>query len=325
MSGRYVQNGPAGKLLPVTEDMIGKVISLRSPVYCKSMEICHICYGELLKQIKTTEVGLLAAQECTSLSEKIMKAFHTGGALTMSFLDFNKCLKENLETNYEYIIDSYFDQKDDELSCKTPVIIYVNKAIFDKEKYKKTTDILYLPVGYFKILIKELNTTINVTIEQPVEVYLKNSKALIEDDNEIAIEYEKNSVIVRVPSQSLTPEKVASMIDSYVGGKSPWSTPESLFMKFYKILSPFSDWDSVHLETIIGTILRWKKDPRYPARVKYPYEPIMFSIKTLPSIISWPLGLAYEDFTKSISFGLISEKGYTGNLERVLFGESLVQ
>lgn len=72
MNGRYVFDDK-GKTIPIDSKMIGKVIELRSPVYCKSLKICRLCYGDLLKQINTSNVGLVAAARCLSLSEKIMK------------------------------------------------------------------------------------------------------------------------------------------------------------------------------------------------------------------------------------------------------------
>lgn len=73
MSGRYVLDEKTNGLIPISEDMIGKIIKLRSPVYCKSKEICRTCYGDLIYQVKTKNIGIVSAQECLSLSEKIMK------------------------------------------------------------------------------------------------------------------------------------------------------------------------------------------------------------------------------------------------------------
>jgi hypothetical protein len=323
LSGRYVQDGFGGKIRPVTENMIGSVINLRSPALCKSYEICHICYGELLKQIKTTEVGILAAQECTSLSEKIMKAFHTGGAVSMSFVDLIGAFKENLDTKYEYLIDTNFEQVENKLITKSTMYLNVDKTKF-KDVINKKDDKLELGLGYFTIRLQRFsNLPILVTIEQPVILNLKTAKSFIDSDKEIGIEYSQGSEFLEAPSVTMSPEKVATMLDSYVGGKSTFLSVENLYHKFYKLLSIFSDWDSVHLEVIIGTILRWRKDPRYPARCKYPFDPVMFNIKVLPSVMSWPLGVAFEDFNKSVSYGLISPSGYMSNLEKVIFGYSL--
>ncbi len=322
MPGRYVQERFGGPLIPVTEDMIGKVISLRSPVFCKSLKICSLCYGQLLSQNQSRYVGIIAAQECASLSEKIMKAFHTGGAVDIKRANILKMLMENIEDSLEPIIKKNFIQDDISLVSKSDLtIIEIVKDIFvDNNKIKKTNNFLILPVGNFDLKIE--NITIPLTIEQETKIYLKNAQKE-ETKTHIILSYPKNSNIFLLEPTTLAPEDVARRLDKYVGGKSPWTTPESLYTKFYKILSPFGDWDSVHLEVILANILRWKEDPHFPARVKYPYNPQTFSIKDLPGIMSWPLGLAFENFGKAITQGMISGLGLESSVEKIFFGEPL--
>lgn len=62
------------------KDIIGKTIKLRSPVYCKSYNICHKCYGDLYKLLKTTFIGIIAAQTLGERSTQlILRIFHTSG------------------------------------------------------------------------------------------------------------------------------------------------------------------------------------------------------------------------------------------------------
>ena len=51
----------------------------------------------------------------------------------------------------------------------------------------------------------------------------------------------------------------------------------------------------------------------------------MLSEKSLPGVISWPLGLAFEDFSKAINKGLTSDRGPTSPVERLLYGETLTK
>ena len=71
MPGRYVLENNVIK--PIRKEMIGEVIKLRSPIFCKTTKICRICYGDLIYQLKTPNVGIVAAQQVGSLAEKIMK------------------------------------------------------------------------------------------------------------------------------------------------------------------------------------------------------------------------------------------------------------
>ena len=62
-------------------DLVGKVIQLRSPIFCKSPKICHKCYGELYKTLHSRFIGVIAAQ---ALGERgtqlVLRTFHTSGS-----------------------------------------------------------------------------------------------------------------------------------------------------------------------------------------------------------------------------------------------------
>jgi hypothetical protein len=78
LQGRYVLEN--GKVSPIRENMIGEIIHLRSPIFCETKKICRTCYGDLIKQLDSSNVGILAAQSVGSLAEKIMKC-SAGGIL----------------------------------------------------------------------------------------------------------------------------------------------------------------------------------------------------------------------------------------------------
>jgi len=63
------------------KDIIGKTIWIRSPILCKSPDICHKCYGDLYKKIDSRFVGIIAAQ---TLGERgtqlVLRTFHTSGS-----------------------------------------------------------------------------------------------------------------------------------------------------------------------------------------------------------------------------------------------------
>ena len=71
MAGRYVQDGD--NIKPISKDMIGTFINLRSPIFCKTEKICRTCYGDLIKQLDSRNIGIISCN-VLSLSEKIMKS-----------------------------------------------------------------------------------------------------------------------------------------------------------------------------------------------------------------------------------------------------------
>jgi len=73
------------KLELITRDnyksLVGKMILLRSPILCKSQNICHTCYGNLYKRLNSRFIGIIAAQ---TLGERgtqlVLRTFHTSGS-----------------------------------------------------------------------------------------------------------------------------------------------------------------------------------------------------------------------------------------------------
>ena len=74
---RYIQKGKS--LVLLTPDninsYIGKIVNLRSPMYCKDNHICNKCAGELYYKMGIDNVGLISNVIGTSMTtlEKIMK------------------------------------------------------------------------------------------------------------------------------------------------------------------------------------------------------------------------------------------------------------
>ena len=81
----YVDNN--NNLNLITKDnyksLIGKKIKIRSPIYCKTYNICRKCYGEL--ETNSKYIGIIAAQ---SLGERatqlVLRTFHTSGVASTS-------------------------------------------------------------------------------------------------------------------------------------------------------------------------------------------------------------------------------------------------
>jgi len=85
--GKYHVNG--GNLELITyenhESFMGQTLQLRSPIFCKEEKVCHVCYGELRKEINTRFIGIVAAQslgECNT--QLVLRTFHTSGVAVLS-------------------------------------------------------------------------------------------------------------------------------------------------------------------------------------------------------------------------------------------------
>lgn len=249
-------------------------------------------------------------------------SFHTGGAVEFKKIDILKELGLNIDSSEETHLKRLFNQVDNDFFCNNALTkITINKTLFqDEYAIKKEGDVYKLPLGYFVLTTGEI--VLDATIEQPIELSIPTDYS--ETATTIELVYGQGAKILHIKSFSIAPEKIAQHLDALVGGKSPWTTPESLLLKFHNDLAGFNFYDMTHLEVIVASILRNKLDPMIPARLKEPYNPETYSIKALPGVISWSLGMAYENITKALSTGLISDDAKNlSQIEKVLYGEPL--
>jgi hypothetical protein len=249
-------------------------------------------------------------------------SFHTGGAAEFKKINILKELKSSVPVENESFVERSFEQKENDLYSNVDILkIVVNKTLYkDEYKIKREGDAYKLALGYFTMIVGE--NEIRSTIEMPVDLFITHDFS--ENENEIVVIYGKGDKIFNIKYFKIAPEEVAQKIDKLVAGKSPWETPEDLLKKLHDNLSQFGPYDMTHIEVILSNILRNKTDPMIPARLKEPYDPVTFSIKTLPSVLSWSLGIAFENFSKALTYGLISkDPGNLSSIEKVLYGEPL--
>jgi hypothetical protein len=78
LKGRYVvRRGKLEEFNP-NEYKNGDVVHLRSPIFCKSIKMCHTCYGKLLEVHKSPYAGIVAAQIVGERgTQLIMRSFHS--------------------------------------------------------------------------------------------------------------------------------------------------------------------------------------------------------------------------------------------------------
>lgn len=308
------------KVVSISEDMIGQKIKIRSPMFCKTRAICPTCYGELYKQVNSSNIGTLAAGEM-NFSERIMASFHTGGAVELKPVDIISEILTNVDDIFLSKIQKLLEQKGDDIYVITNmVMLSIDKKVYEIKPYIEEDDRLILPVGYFDLSVGDLDTP--VTIEQETIVYKPDQ--IEEDAFYITFIYGKEDKLITVKPVMKDYPKMAGILEGIMGGKSPWTTASSLYMKFMKVFALEEPYDSVHAEVLLSNILRNSKNPQKPARIVEPYSPILISLKKLPGVISWPLGLGFENLSAALQQGMIADRSPSSPIEKVMFGESLI-
>lgn len=275
-------------------------------------------WNDYVYDVKTETGNFMLS--CTETSN----SFHTGGSVILSRVKILDLIMETLSEDNRMFVENIFSQEFDDLILKTGICkIRIDKTIFtDKYKIVENNAGYMLPLGYCTVILDN-DVEIPLNIEQPTIIIKHPGNKIQNIDETVIVTFTEGQKIMTVKPIAMEPEKIAGALDTLLGGKSPWTTPESFYLKAYKTLGHFDNWDSVHLEVIMSNILRNRKEPQIPARLKEPYDAISVSVKSLPSLVSWPLGLSFENVGKSLSLGLISDRSVPSEIEKVLFGEPL--
>jgi len=75
------------------KNYIGKVIHLRSPLYCKNPKYCRKCSGEILTKLDINNAGLLTSTYSGTLMNMSMKKIHDA-SVKFTKIDFTKFIQE---------------------------------------------------------------------------------------------------------------------------------------------------------------------------------------------------------------------------------------
>ena len=313
---------PNGKIIPFDNKYIGKVVSLRSPLYCLSKDICLTCYGDLLLRNRTRYVGILAGEICGEcLTQTIMRTFHVGGSLNIKTVDVINELSRIIPDEEKHYLLKSFTQQGSKLIAQTDGEIQIDISEYEDPHtdIQQTKDKLDLNYAFFKI--KYLSFMLDATIDNKIEIDLKD-KVFLESNGVISIKFSKGSVVFDcLPTAQIFSEKI-KIISALFSGKIPWRNSDHFCMKLYDIYSDLNKRaDLIHFEILASNLLRDKGNPCYPARLNKNYDPIIKSLKSVPGMESWLQAFAFENPKQAITTGLVyTRPGDETILEKLITG-----
>lgn len=77
---RYILDEKTGKLVKLTQenskDYIGKVVKMRSPLYCKNPCYCNICEGDYFYELGVVNIGNTTTRMSSTIMNKALKSMH---------------------------------------------------------------------------------------------------------------------------------------------------------------------------------------------------------------------------------------------------------
>jgi len=323
LTGRFVIKG--SKIIEFNKDDYkeGDSINLRSPIYCRSPKICHICYGRLLERHKTPYVGIVAAQQVGERgTQLILRVFHLGGAIKISVRDILQDIVDNDPLVDKSKISKYLNQIGNDLISKGSCKLTINLEDYEIEKSIEIIE--EESIVWVKSLISRIefhDTVFDIILDYAVELKIKDM--VKEGKERIILNYQDGDSILQVPLEKQELKEQVLYVNRLLGGGEVFKDTLHLLMKLYKVYGPIAgDMDLVHLEILISQSLRDKNDESIPARLgKHPDDPAMANIKKNVFSSGFVHGLAFENTGLAIKTGLITEQKMEPSIiEKILTG-----
>ena len=322
--GRYLSDGTL-----VTEDvankLIGKLIELKSPIYCKSPEICYTCYGKLADVAKTRKIGILAAETIGERgTQLVMKQFHLGGTVTFKVPDIFEVVSKYNPKFTKKIAEELFTQKDNKVIANKNLKLTIDKSnyatlsslVFDKESMK-----LHLEIIVGKLIDLESGDEYDLIVDNPAEMYIDDIQGDV-----FTKECTKGQELFELKASTDRFAQAVEVAQQILEGRIPWKTPEQLLLMLFDVYKDQApNVHLVHFEVVLSNLLRNRKDPTVPARLVEPYDPVLYGLKKVPYVdgSTWLLGFAFENAGKAIEAGLVLDRHVKelSPLEKLLLGE----
>lgn len=314
--GRYiVQDGKLTLLTPENLSLfVGKDILLRSPIYCKTPRICRTCYGELHNLWKTREIGLLAA---TSIGERLyqemLKVFHAGGAVDVSFINVREYLIKELGQDpsiVDYFIE--FDEKTHVTKTKQKDILLqfsreLYSDLFRAIKIGEHTERVFVVNNFCCVLQKDDKELVIVVPGSSEIEFLRNCLLVSYDEDNCVVKLLDTTPLVTVkPSKGGIDMSVAiwKLLTEYAD-KLNIVDVDVLLLTLYNAMKKLGHIALVHYEVMLSHTLRNKHDKTKLARLHEPYEPVLVSLTTSMRNDSPLLKGAFMHFKNEIISGII--------------------
>lgn len=306
LKGRRIIKGSGVSTFNVIDYKAGEIIKLRTPIFCESKQICHTCYGDLLKRHKTPYIGILAGSLIGERgTQLIMRTFHTGGAATIAQHDILQDIKDN-DPLIDVNLMNYLNQEDSNLISRKPC-----KLTIDLTNYRMNDNIQinedHIWVNHLICKLEFEDTLFNMMLDYPV--HLTKINMILDSKVSITCNYVTNDIMLEVPLEVTEIKEQVNYVNRLLGGKVVFKDPSHMVSKVLKVYGgSVSDLDLVHFEVLISQILRDKSNKNLPARLGRTWDPVMMNIKNAVFQSGFIQGLAFENVNKAIETGLIAEE-----------------
>ena len=299
----YLDEHAKLKKIESVDQVIGKTIKMRSPLYCKSETgLCEICYGGLFDKIKSKNVGILAGGAVNVVGiNAMMKMRHKSSSVSTIEVDFPALIKKSGTDLADF--KTYFNIEKNKISAKVPCTISIDQEEYDDTSLIDSGDKIRMP-GIVTVQFGEIPNLSFITLPISITVNVIKPHDYDVEGHIITMNFEPGEIIMEQDYYSDNfDERV--MMRLFEGGAKYITNPESLVMIMHDKLQGI---DLCHIELIVSNMFRNADDVTKPARLSNYKHVIIMGQKKLPFATSWLNALSFENINRAIKIGLIEGK-----------------
>ena len=185
--GRFAYVGNSTELTQITYEnyhtLIGKTLKLRSPIFCKNINLCKKCYGDTSNMTHSNYVGIIAAEALGEISTQlVLRTFHTCLRKNVEILDVN-----NQRIKSEDVYNKFHNNESIyTFSCSPDGYIEVSKVI-NVSKDRKEKQLVRITL--------DNNESFDVSLDHPFQMRdgtYKEARDLKEDNSLMPIYIDEN-------------------------------------------------------------------------------------------------------------------------------------
>ncbi len=289
--GRYIYYNAKKILLDRSNinSFVGKLVNLRSPIYCKSPKLCTTCYGESYKLLKSNQVGFIAAESLGErMVQQIMKIFHVGGVTEIIYTDPIKQIEENTNKKMNEILK--YDSVKHEIYALDNLVITLSKDYYNL-RYWKENEFLELEMLMGDMNVN--NSDVPIVLDNPI---LLRTREVDEDSENYYVAFNKNEIVFKNLPETTEVEKTIKQLVAISEGRTHVHDVNHFLIKAYRNLRVLGDVYMVHIEVLISQLFRCGNNLSIPARLCPVWEPVLQPLTKIPYLESWVRSIEFERF-----------------------------
>jgi len=303
--GRNVLEGDT--LIELTPANVNKfkILKLRSPIFCKSREICHTCYGKLREIIKTRNIGVLSGESVGERgTQLVMRTFHTGGIVSVQIFDVIDAFLKNQTWLDKSELSKWLIQNQQNLISVQPIKIEILLDTIQKSSIYETQEGNLIIPSLAMVITHP--TKGRILLEADTGVTLLKDYFVFVDKHKIVMETKPNTPFMIIADQDDNFSLIIDQLVSYLDKKESVRNILSVFNRIWEKYKDVSTLDLVHVEVLLSQILRDKDNNRLLARLTKEWNPYKVGVKSIPYLDNWKLGLMFEDVQNAVQQALIT-------------------